>query len=305
MAGSWSAEPRARRYDPGHRALGFPLHAFDQIRAAGEGNRRSESISVVIPAHNEEQSMGELLGETNQVLSEMQALPGFWALGNYEIIVVNDGSSDRTRECLNALSARYSALRVLELEERAGQSAALLTGLRAACGDWIATLDADGQNDPADLKHLWLMRPARGAVLGFRKDRQDPWLRCVLGRLANCVRNVVLGQSIRDTGCSMRLFPREIALLLPAFRGFHRFLGPLLLREGCSLVQVPVRHRPRRFGKSHYSVWNRSLNVLIDLAGVAWLMRRPIATSPFPSIESKSHVQLTTVGWSVGSRFKR
>jgi hypothetical protein len=106
--------------------------------------------------------------------------------------------------------------------------------------------------------------------------RQDVWSKRLISRWANRVRNRVLGQSIRDTGCSVRVFPREVALRLPMFRGGHRFFGPLLLREGCSVVQVPVSHRPRPHGASHYNLWNRSLRVVVDLLGVAWLMRRDV-----------------------------
>ena len=157
-----------------------------------------------------------------------------------------------------------------------GQSSATLAGIRAARGDWIATLDADLQNDPADLVRLWEALPGHDAVLGWRVERRDVWSKRVISRWANRVRNAVLGQSIRDTGCSVRIFPREVALRLPVFRGVHRFFGPLLLREGCRLVQVPVGHRPRPHGRSHYNLWNRSLQVVVDLLGVAWLLRRPL-----------------------------
>ena len=117
----------------------------------------------------------------------------------------------------------------------AGQSSATVAGIRAARGNWVATLDADLQNDPADLVRLWNALPGHDAALGWRSNRQDVWSRRVISRWANRVRNMVLGQSIRDTGCSVRIFPREVALRLPVFHGVHRFFGPLLLREGCRL----------------------------------------------------------------------
>ena len=123
---------------------------------------------------------------------------------------------------------------------------------------------------------LWDALPGHDAALGWRVTRQDVWSKRVISRWANRVRNAVLGQSIRDTGCSVRIFPREVALRLPMFRGGHRFFGPLLIREGCSIVQVPVNHRPRSHGRSHYNLWNRSVRVVVDLLGVAWLMRRDV-----------------------------
>ena len=182
-------------------------------------------------------------------------------------------STDRTTEVLRALALDYPELRGLVLGAGVGQSSATFAGIRAARGDWIATLDADLQNDPADLVRLWEALPGHDAVLGWRVKRHDVWSRRVISRWANRVRNGLLGQSIRDTGCSVRIFPREVALRLPAFRGVHRFFGPLLLREGCRLVQVPVGHRPRPHGRSHYNLWNRSIQVVVDLLGVAWLLR--------------------------------
>ncbi len=197
-------------------------------------------------------------------------------LGGFEIIVVDDGSTDGTPGILEELAADYPELRVILLRPGVGQSSATVAGIRAARGEWIATLDADLQNDPADLVRLWEALPGYDVALGWREVRHDTWSRRAISQWANRVRNAVLGQSIRDTGCSVRIFRREMALRLPAFRGVHRFLGPLLLREGCRLVQVPVGHRPRPHGRSHYNIWNRSIQVVVDLIGVAWLLRRPI-----------------------------
>jgi len=191
-------------------------------------------------------------------------------------VVVDDGSTDATPEVLRSLREEYPELRPVRLAANVGQSAATAAGFRAAKGEWVATLDADLQNDPADLVKLWDALPGHDAALGWRVKREDVWSKRVISRWANRVRNWVLGQSIRDTGCSVRVFPRELAARLPMFRGGHRFFGPLLLREGCDVVQVPVAHRPRPHGVSHYNVWNRSVRVVVDLAGVAWLMRREV-----------------------------
>jgi dolichol-phosphate mannosyltransferase len=119
--------------------------------------------------------------------------------------------------------------------------------------------------------------PGYHVALGYRHKRRDSWSKRMISHLANCGRNFLLGQSITDTGCSVRVFPRALALQLPLFQGVHRFFGPLMLREGCRAVEVPVSHRCRAFGCSHYNIWNRSLSVMLDLVGVAWLLRRPLA----------------------------
>ena len=197
---------------------------------------------------------------------------------------------------LSELVEAYPELRPVMLGASVGQSSATMAGIHAAWGNWIATLDADLQNDPADLVRLWRALPGPGrAVLGWRVRRQDSLSRRLISYVANALRNWVLGQSIRDTGCSVRIFPRALALRLPAFDGMHRFFGSLLLREGCPLVQVPVHHRGRFHGRSHYHLGNRSLQVIIDLVGVVWLMKRSLrdraiheSISPFPMCESQN-----------------
>ncbi len=190
--------------------------------------------------------------------------------------MVDDGSTDETRAVLQRLDRMYPELRSIFLAKNVGQSAATFAGFRAAKGDWVGVLDADLQNPPSDLARLWDALPGFDAVLGWRTTREDCRSKRLISRLANRVRNLVLGQSIKDTGCSVRIFPREMALRLPSFQGVHRFFGPLLLREGCRVVQVPVSHRPRTRGKSHYHFGNRSIRVVVDLVGVAWLLRRAI-----------------------------
>jgi glycosyltransferase involved in cell wall biosynthesis len=228
----------------------------------------------VIPAKNEAASLARLVDEITRALRPL-CLLGAGDLDGFEIVVVDDASTDQTRSVMEELMVAYPELRALALAASAGQSAAIMAGIHAARGDWIATLDADLQNDPADLVRLWRALPGpASAVLGWRVKRQDVWSKRIISYWANRLRNTVLAESIRDTGCSVRIFPRGLALRLPIFDGMHRFLGSLLVREGCRLVQVPVHHRPRFHGRSHYNFWNRSFRVAIDLIGVAWLMNR-------------------------------
>jgi glycosyltransferase involved in cell wall biosynthesis len=233
-------------------------------------------LSVVVPANNEAASLQQLVAEIRRVLQFLSHRAGSPKLADFEILVVDDGSTDETRSILVELAMVYPELKAFTLASSVGQTAATIAGIRAARGSWIATLDADLQNDPADLVRLWDALPGYDAALGWRVNRQDIWSKRAISHWANWVRNLVLGQSIRDTGCSVRIFSRDLALRLPTFHGAHRFFGPLLLREGCRVVQVPVYHRRRSRGRSHYNLWNRSLQVVIDLFGVAWLMQRPV-----------------------------
>jgi dolichol-phosphate mannosyltransferase len=235
------------------------------------------TLSIVVPAKDEAASLPELLGEIVRWFRPLtQARPGKPKLAEFEVLVVDDGSTDDTIAVLARLAVDCPELRPICLAGNVGQSAATVAGLRAARGDWVAVLDADLQNRPEDLAGLWDALPGHDAALGWRTKREDVWSKRFISRWANRIRNRVLGQSIRDTGCSVRIFRRELALRLPPFHGMHRFLGPLLLREGARVVQVPVTHRPRPHGMSHYNLWNRSLRVIVDLLGVAWLNRRPI-----------------------------
>jgi dolichol-phosphate mannosyltransferase len=239
-------------------------------------NNKKSFLSVVVPAKNEAASLAQLIDEIVSALRPLTQLERT-DLDGFEIVVIDDASTDPSRSVLQKLATIYPELKWLLLTTGAGQSAATMAGICAARGNWIATLDADLQNDPADLIRLWRALPGHDAVLGWRVHRQDVWSKRLISYWANLLRNKLLGQSIRDTGCSVRIFPRAVALRLPAFNGMHRFFGSLLLREGCRLVQVPVHHRPRSHGQSHYHLCNRSFHVIIDLLGVIWLMRRPLS----------------------------
>jgi dolichol-phosphate mannosyltransferase len=265
----------------------FPPEGSFQGRVSGEDFGRGHTLSIVIPAKDEAGNLAQLVDEVVQAFRPLLVRSlGRHRLDAYEVIVVDDGSTDDTRLVLERLTESYPELKPIYLAKNAGQSAATIAGFRAARGSWVGVLDADLQNPPNDLTKLWDALPGFDAALGWRTTREDCCSKRMISRIANQVRNFVLGQSIKDTGCSVRIFRREMALRLPSFHGVHRFLGPLLLREGCRVVQVPVSHRPRSRGKSHYHFRNRSIRVVVDLLGVTWLLRRAIRFEVIPTTES-------------------
>ncbi len=237
---------------------------------------QKKSLSILIPAHDEAFGLARLLPEIQTVIAGWKDAP------TVEIVVVDDGSSDETAAVVSRFAAIDNRFRCVSLVRQSGQSTALSAAISFAKGDWLATLDADGQNDPADIPLLW--EEARHghvqAVLGWRRNRQDNYRTRWVSRAANCIRNRVLGQTIIDTGCSTRLIKATAMLRLPRFEGWHRFLGPMLVASGAKLSQVPVNHRPRANGRSHYNWRNRGLRVVADLLGVAWLNRRMIKLPP-------------------------
>ncbi len=305
----------ALRIDPAHKHHSHVTHpnaVFQpepvEHRDGPHGQTHLQQlISVVIPAKNEAASLPSLLAEVMQALDKLQepsTVAEVERPTTFEVIVVDDGSTDETWELLTTLAERYPTVRPLSLRASVGQSACLVAGIRYARGDWIATLDGDLQNHPADLKLLWRALTGYDAALGWRVKRADSWSKRAISFVANRVRNAVLGQTIQDTGCSLRIFPRRLALQLPAFRGMHRFVGPLLLREGCRIIQVPVSHRPRIHGQSHYSLWNRSWTILVDLLGVAWLMHRAVVYDEREPPHTCLIVDSTSTGRSPGSLLK-
>jgi dolichol-phosphate mannosyltransferase len=237
-------------------------------------------ISVVVPARDEEENVAPLLEDVRAALDGRV---------DYEVVFVDDGSVDGTPVRLRDLSRTFPRLRWVRHRTPCGQSAAIWTGVRIARAPWIVTLDGDGQNDPADIPALLDARAARGEgnllVNGRRTRRRDSWLKRASSRIANGVRRRVLGDDTADTGCGLKLFPREAFLQLPFFDHMHRFLPALMRRGGGEVVSVPVRHRERRHGRSHYGVHNRLWTGIADLLGVLWLQRRskvPALAGPPP-----------------------
>lgn len=227
-------------------------------------------VSVVIPVRNEAPNIAPLVAEIEAALA---SLP-------HEIVYVDDGSTDGTWEALRAARAGGAPVRALRHRESCGQSAAVITGVRAARGRWIATLDGDGQNDPADIPRLLARAEAearagrRTMVVGHRVNRKDSWVKRWSSRVANAVRSRLLRDRTPDTGCGLKVFPRDLFLELPHFDHMHRFLPALTLRQGGFVVSEPVRHRPRRSGASNYGTLDRLFVSIFDLIGMAWLLRR-------------------------------
>jgi len=239
------------------------------------------AISVVVPVRNEAENIRPLIGEI------AAALEGRWA---YEIIYVNDGSTDATAERLAEAMKQRDNLRQLRHANSAGQSAAIRSGVRAARGAIIATLDGDGQNNPAFLPDLisTLERGGErlGLVAGQRVGRKDTGFKKFQSRAANAIRSAILGDGTRDTGCGLKAFRREVFLIMPYFDGLHRFLPALVRREGLEIAYVDVIDRPRRSGVSNYGFFDRLWIGIMDLAGVWWLIRRKKPTPDVTEVTS-------------------
>ncbi|MFH1246036.1 MAG: glycosyltransferase family 2 protein [Candidatus Omnitrophota bacterium] len=223
-------------------------------------------ISVVIPVYNEEENLPPL---TETIVPVMQSIQE-----PYEIIFVDDASTDKSREILKGLAAKYSFIRILGFTANCGQSAAFDAGFKSARGEIVVTLDADLQYDPQDIPKLLEKINGCDVVCGWRKNRQDPWLKLISTRIANAVRNKLSGESIKDTGCSLKAFKKIYLNNLKMYKGMHRFLPTLLKMEGAKVTEVEVRHFPRKFGISKYNIRNRMFRAFLDLLFVIWMKKR-------------------------------
>ena len=221
----------------------------------------SPALSVVVPLYNEEANVLILQEELRAALNGL----------DYEIIFVDDGSVDRTAERIEAAGN----IRLIRFEKNSGQSAAIYAGLTTARGATLVIIDGDLQNDPADIPKL-LAEIARGAdlVCGYRLKRRDTLVKRATSRIANAVRSRYTKDGVRDTGCTLKAIRRECVSTLLPFKGMHRFIPAVVKAAGYRLVEVPVNHRPRRFGQSKYGLGNRALRATIDMFGVRWLLSR-------------------------------
>jgi dolichol-phosphate mannosyltransferase len=218
------------------------------------------SLSIIIPFYNEAENVQSVIKEVRT--AQPQA----------EIVAVNDGSRDDTGKILDSLQG----IQVIHFEKNLGQSAAMFAGLRRAKGEFLAMMDGDGQNDPADLQRLLEAIPQADMVCGYRQKRNDSWSRRLASRIANNIRRSILHDGIRDTGCSLKLMRREFVKYLVPFNGLHRYMPAMLKNAGARNVELPVNHRPRQAGVSKYTIGGRALRGIHDLVGVAWLLKRQV-----------------------------
>lgn len=224
---------------------------------------------MVIPCYNEEQNLRPLAEAVSAALEPLSL--------NHEVILVDDGSRDNSWGVLKELAAANPRLCALRLAANSGQSAAMWAGIQAAQGRFIATLDADLQNDPRDLPKLLEGVKSFDCVCGTRVENRsqgDSFVRIISSRVANRVRNRLSGENITDAGCCFRVFKRECVAELKFFHGIHRFLPTLIKLEGHTVTEIPVRHNPRQSGQGHYGVWNRLFASFYDLLAVRWMKKR-------------------------------
>ena len=225
-------------------------------------------LSVVFPVFNEEENLPILLDE---IAAALQGTP--WS---YEVIAVDDGSSDGSLQALQNLQSQYASLRIITFEKNSGQTAALDAGWRAAHGKFVVSLDADLQNDPADIPSMMrrLEETGNDMVIGVRVNRHDTWSRRMQSKIGNGVRNWITGDRITDTGCSLKLVRREAVQGLQLYTGMHRFLPTLVRLQGYKVIEMPVNHRARKFGLSKYGAMNRAFRGLADCLAVRWMSKR-------------------------------
>jgi len=226
-------------------------------------------ISVILPCHNEQDNLQPLVAAIRAALDPLQR--------SYEIVITDDHSSDGSWALLQKLAKEDPRVRAQRFEKQSGQSAALWAGMKAARGQIIVTLDADLQNDPADLPKLLAGLNQADCVCGSRveaRSKGDGFLRVASSRIANGIRNQLSGETISDAGCCYRAFKRECIADIKFFNGGHRFLPTLIKMEGFTVIEAPIRHHPRAAGQAHYGVWNRLFKSFYDLLAVRWMKSR-------------------------------
>lgn len=224
--------------------------------------------SVVIPLKNEEENIADLINELEPVMHDLKK--------PWELICINDGSTDNTLLLLSQIAKTKPYLRVLNFDRNYGQSCAFDAGFKNAKGDWIITLDGDRQNDPADIPKLISMSENYDLICGHRVDRQDPWHKKITSKLANFVRSRFCRDDVQDTGCSLKVYRKDCLNQIKMYKGMHRFLPALFKIEGFRITEVPVNHRERVKGVTKYNFFNRSFNTISDMLAVRWMSKRHI-----------------------------
>ncbi len=228
-------------------------------------------ISLVIPVYNEEDNLRALAAEIDAAMAHVNR--------PWEVLFVDDGSTDASLDILRELSAASSAVTYISLAVNSGQSAAFGAGFKEASGEILVTMDADLQNDPADIPVMLESYGTNGAsmVVGWRADRKDTLAKRLASRFGNAVRNWITRETIKDTGCSLKVMRRDMACRLPVFDGAHRFYPTLMRLEGAIIAEVKVNHRPRVAGTSKYGIFDRAKKTLLDLLAVRWLQSRHVS----------------------------
>jgi len=224
--------------------------------------------SVAIPVYNEVENLEELVAKIESVLNSISK--------PWELILVDDGSRDHSFEKIQELQKNCHSLRGLRFSRNNGQTAAMAAGIKAARGRIIITLDADLQNDPADIPKLLAALDGYEAAVGWRKKRNDNWVRRASSKFANWIRNLISNETIKDTGCSLKAFRAEAIQNIELFEGMHRFLPTLVKMNGGRVIEVEVNHHPRQKGISKYNVWNRVFRSFLDLLAIRWMKWRKL-----------------------------
>jgi dolichol-phosphate mannosyltransferase len=225
-------------------------------------------LSVVVPFFNEADSIGPLFVELRAAVESLGIAP--------EVIAVNDGSSDATAGILEVAAREWAAVRVIHFPKNRGQAAALFDGFHAARGEWIAMLDGDGQNPPAELARLWALRDSADMISGARANRQDSRLRKTMSRVANAVRRALLRDGVSDTGCSLKIFRRDVRLCFLPIRTMYSFIPAFAVAGGYTVREVPVAHRARNAGLSKYGLRVMAVHPMLDLLALCWVLRRTV-----------------------------
>jgi dolichol-phosphate mannosyltransferase len=225
-------------------------------------------ISVVVPVFNEEENLPVLIPQIVEVLRPLGK--------RYEMIFVDDGSTDRSRHLLKEMVSQFPQIRMLGFKKNCGETAAGAAGLKEARGEIVITIDADLQNDPKDIPTMLEYLKNYDMVTGWRQRREDSWVKRITSRIANRVRNQLSGETIQDSGCTFRAYKRECLQEIKLYKGMHRFMPTLVKMEGFRVIEIPIAHHPRKFGVSKYTTWNRMWRAFIDLLAVKWMRSRHI-----------------------------
>ena len=230
--------------------------------------KRLIDISLVVPVYNEEENLPILIPEMTEVLQGLGK--------SYEMIFVDDGSTDGSRALLKRMIAQDPQIHLLGFKRNCGETAAGAAGLKEARGEIVITMDADLQNDPKDIPKMLDYLKNYDMVSGWREKREDSRIKRITSKIANGIRNGLSKESVRDSGCTFRTYKRECLQNLKLYKGMHRFMPTLVRMEGFRVIEIPISHRPRKFGVSKYNTWNRMWRAFVDLLAVRWMKNRHI-----------------------------